>query len=66
MKSVDGRVELWCLFPNCVDGQQMRPGIPLHYAGDEQDFDTPGSALDGWAREAGKTWCRSNIPFFGA
>eukprot|EP00930_Biecheleria_cincta_P087704 TRINITY_DN7693_c0_g1_i1.p1 TRINITY_DN7693_c0_g1~~TRINITY_DN7693_c0_g1_i1.p1 ORF type:complete len:1363 (-),score=146.28 TRINITY_DN7693_c0_g1_i1:10-4098(-) len=27
------------------------PGIPLHYAGDEQDFDTPGSALDGWARE---------------
>ena len=30
----------------------VRPGIPLHYAGDEQDFDTPGSALDGWAREA--------------
>ena len=30
----------------------LRPGIPLHYAGDEQDFDTPGSALDGWAREA--------------
>eukprot|EP00930_Biecheleria_cincta_P087705 TRINITY_DN7693_c0_g2_i2.p1 TRINITY_DN7693_c0_g2~~TRINITY_DN7693_c0_g2_i2.p1 ORF type:complete len:1345 (-),score=144.52 TRINITY_DN7693_c0_g2_i2:51-4085(-) len=27
------------------------PGIPLHYAGDEQDFNTPGSALDGWARE---------------
>ena len=27
------------------------PGVPLHYAGDEQDFDTPGSALDGWARE---------------
>ena len=21
-------------------------------AGDEQDFDTPGSALDGWSREA--------------
>jgi len=27
------------------------PGVPLHYAGDEQDFNTPGSALDGWARE---------------
>eukprot|EP00931_Biecheleriopsis_adriatica_P031342 TRINITY_DN18394_c0_g1_i1.p1 TRINITY_DN18394_c0_g1~~TRINITY_DN18394_c0_g1_i1.p1 ORF type:complete len:1877 (+),score=386.70 TRINITY_DN18394_c0_g1_i1:87-5717(+) len=27
------------------------PGVPLHYAGDEQDFDTPGSALDGWSRE---------------
>lgn len=27
------------------------PGIPLHYAGDEQNFRTPGSALDGWARE---------------
>ncbi|CAE7455433.1 ags1, partial [Symbiodinium sp. CCMP2456] len=27
------------------------PGIPLHYAGDEQNFDSPGSALDGWARE---------------
>ena len=22
-----------------------------HAAGDEQDFDTPGSALDGWSRE---------------
>jgi len=40
--------------------QQMRtclavitfwPGVPLHYAGDEQGFNTPGSALDGWARE---------------
>ncbi|CAE7382371.1 ags1 [Symbiodinium sp. CCMP2456] len=27
------------------------PGLPLHYAGDEQDLGTPGSALDGWARE---------------
>eukprot|EP00930_Biecheleria_cincta_P039601 TRINITY_DN27203_c0_g1_i1.p1 TRINITY_DN27203_c0_g1~~TRINITY_DN27203_c0_g1_i1.p1 ORF type:complete len:3112 (-),score=539.42 TRINITY_DN27203_c0_g1_i1:137-9322(-) len=27
------------------------PGVPLHYAGDEQDLDTPGSALDGWSRE---------------
>eukprot|EP00442_Polarella_glacialis_P024641 CAMPEP_0115122638 /NCGR_PEP_ID=MMETSP0227-20121206/46955_1 /TAXON_ID=89957 /ORGANISM="Polarella glacialis, Strain CCMP 1383" /LENGTH=3177 /DNA_ID=CAMNT_0002524635 /DNA_START=126 /DNA_END=9659 /DNA_ORIENTATION=+ len=27
------------------------PGMPLHYAGDEQDLDTPGSALDGWSRE---------------
>lgn len=27
------------------------PGLPLHYAGDEQDFNTPGTALDGWARE---------------
>ncbi|CAK9022956.1 unnamed protein product, partial [Durusdinium trenchii] len=27
------------------------PGLPLHYAGDEQSIDTPGSALDGWARE---------------
>mmetsp|Transcript_159747 Transcript_159747/g.512567 ORF Transcript_159747/g.512567 Transcript_159747/m.512567 type:complete len:3105 (+) Transcript_159747:145-9459(+) len=27
------------------------PGVPLHYAGDEQDLNTPGSALDGWARE---------------
>ena len=71
---MDGRVELSCLFCGRVDTRQMRPGIPLHYAGDEQDFDTPGSALDGWAREAGKTWCRSkcflagssNIPLFGA
>lgn len=37
-------------------GHLLRPGIPLHYAGDEQDFDTPGSALDGWAREA-RTSC---------
>ena len=37
-----------CRFVPC-----LRPGIPLHYAGDEQDFDTPGSALDGWAREVG-------------
>eukprot|EP00930_Biecheleria_cincta_P048555 TRINITY_DN3383_c0_g1_i4.p1 TRINITY_DN3383_c0_g1~~TRINITY_DN3383_c0_g1_i4.p1 ORF type:complete len:3154 (-),score=464.15 TRINITY_DN3383_c0_g1_i4:294-9755(-) len=27
------------------------PGNPLHYAGDEQGLDTPGSALDGWSRE---------------
>ena len=25
---------------------------PIALCGDEQDFDTPGSALDGWAREA--------------
>lgn len=27
------------------------PGVPLFYYGDEQGFKTPGSALDGWARE---------------
>ncbi|CAE8624625.1 unnamed protein product [Polarella glacialis] len=27
------------------------PGVPLHYAGDEQDLSTPGSGLDGWSRE---------------
>ncbi|CAJ1364166.1 unnamed protein product [Effrenium voratum] len=27
------------------------PGIPLHYAGDEQNLGSPGSALDGWSRE---------------
>ena len=27
------------------------PGIPLFYYGDEQGFNTPGTALDGWARE---------------
>jgi len=27
------------------------PGIPVHYAGDEQELDTPGNALSGWARE---------------
>jgi len=26
-------------------------GIPLHYAGDEQDLSSPGIALDGWSRE---------------
>ena len=41
-----------CLFL-ALGVPRLRPGIPLHYAGDEQDFDTPGSALDGWAREAG-------------
>ena len=27
------------------------PGTRDIQAGDEQDFDTPGSALDGWSRE---------------
>jgi hypothetical protein len=27
------------------------PGIPLYYYGDEQGFQNPGTALDGWARE---------------
>eukprot|EP00428_Durinskia_dybowskii_P011071 CAMPEP_0170222166 /NCGR_PEP_ID=MMETSP0116_2-20130129/10775_1 /TAXON_ID=400756 /ORGANISM="Durinskia baltica, Strain CSIRO CS-38" /LENGTH=2201 /DNA_ID=CAMNT_0010472853 /DNA_START=123 /DNA_END=6728 /DNA_ORIENTATION=- len=35
----------------CLTVITFWPGTPLHYAGDEQDFNTPGSALDGWARE---------------
>ena len=27
------------------------PGVPLHYAANERDLNTPGSALDRWARE---------------
>ena len=38
-------------FRMCLAVITFWPGVPLHYAGDEQDFDTPGSALDGWARE---------------
>ena len=38
-------------FTMCLAVITFWPGVPLHYAGDEQDFDTPGSALDGWARE---------------
>jgi len=38
-------------FVMCLAVITFWPGVPLHYAGDEQDFDTPGSALDGWARE---------------
>ena len=38
-------------FHMCLAVITFWPGVPLHYAGDEQDFDTPGSALDGWARE---------------
>eukprot|EP00931_Biecheleriopsis_adriatica_P028261 TRINITY_DN1687_c0_g1_i1.p1 TRINITY_DN1687_c0_g1~~TRINITY_DN1687_c0_g1_i1.p1 ORF type:complete len:3142 (-),score=579.43 TRINITY_DN1687_c0_g1_i1:40-9312(-) len=35
----------------CLSVITFWPGIPLHYAGDEQGFNSPGSALDGWARE---------------
>jgi len=38
-------------FVMCLAVITFWPGIPLHYAGDEQEFDTPGTALDGWARE---------------
>lgn len=38
-------------FHMCLALITFWPGVPLHYAGDEQDFDSPGSALDGWARE---------------
>lgn len=38
-------------FRMCLALITFWPGVPLHYSGDEQDFDTPGSALDGWARE---------------
>ena len=39
------------LFKTCLGWLQFWPGIPLHYAGDEQGFATFGTALDGWARE---------------
>jgi glycosidase len=35
----------------CMVWMTFWPGIPTLYAGDEQLFMTPGSALDGWARE---------------
>eukprot|EP00439_Symbiodinium_sp_Y106_P043440 s2875_g5.t1 len=47
MQSMTGKAEMRM----CLAVITFWPGIPLHYAGDEQDFDTPGSALDGWARE---------------
>mmetsp|Transcript_31690 Transcript_31690/g.57736 ORF Transcript_31690/g.57736 Transcript_31690/m.57736 type:complete len:1635 (-) Transcript_31690:46-4950(-) len=47
MQSMTGKSEMQM----CLAVITFWPGIPLHYAGDEQDFDTPGSALDGWARE---------------
>jgi glycosidase len=39
------------LFKACLGLLTFTPGIPLHYAGDEQGFATYGTALDGWARE---------------
>eukprot|EP00418_Pyrodinium_bahamense_P015390 CAMPEP_0179115108 /NCGR_PEP_ID=MMETSP0796-20121207/53931_1 /TAXON_ID=73915 /ORGANISM="Pyrodinium bahamense, Strain pbaha01" /LENGTH=87 /DNA_ID=CAMNT_0020813351 /DNA_START=12 /DNA_END=271 /DNA_ORIENTATION=- len=47
MQSMTGIAE----FRMCLVVITFWPGIPLHYAGDEQDLNTPGSALDGWARE---------------
>jgi len=47
LQSMTGKTE----FIMCLAVITFWPGVPLHYAGDEQDFDTPGSALDGWARE---------------
>ena len=49
---MDGRVELSCLFADrCVDTRQMRPGIPLHYAGTSKTL-TPLEVrwMDGLAR----------------
>ena len=39
------------LFKACLALLTFTPGVPLHYAGDEQAFKTYGTALDGWARE---------------
>ena len=39
------------LFRICLGWMTFWPGVPLHYAGDEQAFKTYGTALDGWARE---------------
>jgi len=47
MQSMTGKAH----FHMCLAVITFWPGVPLHYAGDEQDFDTPGSALDGWSRE---------------
>eukprot|EP00931_Biecheleriopsis_adriatica_P028267 TRINITY_DN1687_c0_g3_i1.p1 TRINITY_DN1687_c0_g3~~TRINITY_DN1687_c0_g3_i1.p1 ORF type:complete len:3167 (-),score=584.59 TRINITY_DN1687_c0_g3_i1:97-8973(-) len=47
MQSMTGKAQMRM----CLAVITFWPGIPLHYAGDEQDFDTPGSALDGWSRE---------------
>ena len=38
-------------FQSCLGWLTFWPGVPLHYAGDEQAFKTYGTALDGWARE---------------
>jgi len=35
----------------CLAVISFWPGTPVHYAGDEQGLNTPGNALDGWARE---------------
>ena len=47
LQSLTGQDEL----KMCLVVITFWPGLPLHYAGDEQEIDTPGSALDGWARE---------------
>ena len=47
LQSMTGKKEMRM----CLVVVTFWPGVPLHYAGDEQDFDTPGSALDGWSRE---------------
>eukprot|EP00435_Cladocopium_sp_Y103_P012619 s1297_g3.t1 len=47
LQSLTGKEEL----KMCLAVITFWPGLPLHYAGDEQEIDTPGSALDGWARE---------------
>eukprot|EP00930_Biecheleria_cincta_P101649 TRINITY_DN932_c0_g1_i1.p1 TRINITY_DN932_c0_g1~~TRINITY_DN932_c0_g1_i1.p1 ORF type:complete len:1862 (-),score=264.80 TRINITY_DN932_c0_g1_i1:730-6315(-) len=47
LQTITGKAEMRM----CLAVISFWPGVPLHYAGDEQDFDTPGSALDGWARE---------------
>eukprot|EP00931_Biecheleriopsis_adriatica_P028266 TRINITY_DN1687_c0_g2_i5.p1 TRINITY_DN1687_c0_g2~~TRINITY_DN1687_c0_g2_i5.p1 ORF type:complete len:3114 (-),score=646.00 TRINITY_DN1687_c0_g2_i5:69-8834(-) len=47
LQSMTGKAEMRM----CLAVVTFWPGVPLHYAGDEQDFDTPGSALDGWSRE---------------
>lgn len=47
MQSMTGRAEFLLCFALII----FFPGVALHYAGDEQNFNTPGTALDGWARE---------------
>eukprot|EP00966_Prymnesium_polylepis_P171689 3970011-Prymnesium_polylepis.1 len=39
------------MLKKCLGWLTFWPGVPLHYAGDEQAFRTYGTALDGWARE---------------
>jgi glycosidase len=38
-------------FYTCMMWMTFWPGVPVHWAGDEQLFMTRGTALDGWARE---------------